>query len=68
MAYNPLYVLLPVLEEKRERTTESKGKFLSLEDLLYSEAFPDLQLLEQLTTLDASLSKICDIQGEGFIH
>ncbi len=60
--FNPLYILIPILTKRRQKSIDSKGKLLAIDDLLLSDEYLDLSLLSSLPNLHDQLSLICDIQ------
>ncbi|KXS11402.1 hypothetical protein M427DRAFT_147794 [Gonapodya prolifera JEL478] len=59
---DPLFLLLPVLEKKRCKTSDSAGRFLSLDDLLYSEENPLSSRISDLDGISSKIKSICDVQ------
>ncbi|KAL5034846.1 hypothetical protein BDV3_004359 [Batrachochytrium dendrobatidis] len=58
--YDPLFVLAPILDFHRQKSTESPGRFMQWTDLVVDDNFPDFSLLA--STLDEHIiSSICDI-------
>ncbi|KAI9096502.1 Ydr279p protein family-domain-containing protein [Phlyctochytrium arcticum] len=57
---DPLFLLLPILEKHREKTTETAGRFLSLDDLLHDEICTSLAKLADIPTLGHRLHSISD--------
>jgi len=45
------------------QTEESPGMFISLDDVLYNEQYPNLSQLGNLTAINDKLEVICDIKG-----
>mmetsp|Transcript_4187 Transcript_4187/g.8628 ORF Transcript_4187/g.8628 Transcript_4187/m.8628 type:complete len:284 (+) Transcript_4187:224-1075(+) len=63
---DPLFVLLPILEQGRQTTTEKpQGQFRPLEDILMDAQaqYPAMELLKD--AVSASLPLICQVAGRG---
>ncbi|KND02487.1 uncharacterized protein SPPG_09073 [Spizellomyces punctatus DAOM BR117] len=58
--FDPLFLLLPILEKRRKKTSESPGIFLTLDDLLHDETYISLTRLHGLKNLPEKLLVICD--------
>ncbi|KAI8918886.1 ribonuclease H2, subunit B [Entophlyctis helioformis] len=59
--FDPLLLLLPILDLQRTKTAESAGRFLQRSDLIYSQDFPGLErLADSMHT--SILARICDVQ------
>ncbi|KAI9015050.1 ribonuclease H2, subunit B [Gaertneriomyces semiglobifer] len=58
--FDPLFVLLPILESLRNTSAESAGRYLTLDDILHSDEYPHLQRLTVIHDLAQRLKSICD--------
>ncbi|KAI8907643.1 hypothetical protein PhCBS80983_g02820 [Powellomyces hirtus] len=59
--FDPLLLVLPILDARRRKTPETAGSFLSLEDLLHIEEHSEIARLTAIAALPAKLDSICDI-------
>ncbi|KAJ3148051.1 Ribonuclease H2 subunit B [Geranomyces michiganensis] len=60
--FDPLLLLLPILQAKRRKTAECAGAFLSLDDILYDAARPNLaRLSDVIPDLEGKLETVCDV-------
>ncbi|KAJ3151302.1 Ribonuclease H2 subunit B [Geranomyces variabilis] len=59
--FDPLLLLLPILHAKRRQTAECAGAFLSLDDLLYDAAAPNLARLGDIPHLEEKLLVVCSV-------
>ncbi|KAJ3044819.1 Ribonuclease H2 subunit B [Rhizophlyctis rosea] len=64
-AFDPLYLLLPLLDESRKKTPDKPGRYVSLDDVLYNDQYPSLSRLSSLHALEAKLTTIADVQDVG---
>eukprot|EP00250_Pteridium_aquilinum_P015155 c22414_g1_i1 orf=382-1329(-) len=60
---DPIYLLLPVLEEARMKKADDAGKFRSLEEILYVESYPGYLHLSSL--LGNALDAVCEVRDIG---
>ncbi|KAG9284636.1 hypothetical protein G9A89_004678 [Geosiphon pyriformis] len=63
---DPIFVLLPILDSRRKKTTESEGKYLELDEILESYEYPALSKLRSLKNIETFIEWICDIQDYKF--
>ncbi|CAG8524727.1 5349_t:CDS:10 [Paraglomus occultum] len=59
---DPLFVLVPILDTCRRKTSDSNGLFISLEDILDGEQYPSLPKLSALNNIEKYLEWVCDCQ------
>ncbi|KAH7284490.1 hypothetical protein KP509_34G056400 [Ceratopteris richardii] len=60
---DPLFLLLPILDDARMKKGDDAGKFRSLEEILYVEGYPGYQHLSLL--LADMLDVICEVRDIG---
>ncbi|KAJ3283798.1 hypothetical protein HK104_010221 [Borealophlyctis nickersoniae] len=63
--FDPLFVLLPVMDRARKKTSGSHGMFLALDDLLHDEAWPGLMKLGSLEGIEEMVKVLCDVNDVG---
>ncbi|KAF9106362.1 Ribonuclease H2 subunit B [Mortierella sp. AM989] len=59
---DPVFMCIPILDIARRQTSESEGRFLSLEDIFESDQYTSMRHLSQLDKMDQYLALICDVQ------
>ncbi|KAM3579603.1 hypothetical protein VKS41_008057 [Umbelopsis sp. WA50703] len=67
---DPLFVLLPVLDQIRQKTGESEGRFVQIDDILHGQDDPkykSLHHLSRMPDLAQQMQLLCDRQGERII-
>ncbi|KAG0321641.1 Ribonuclease H2 subunit B [Linnemannia gamsii] len=62
--FDPVFMLIPILDTMRQKTAVSEGKFLMLEGIFgsCSDQYPSLRRLADLKNMDRYLSAICDVR------
>ncbi|MCO5594068.1 hypothetical protein L7F22_048089 [Adiantum nelumboides] len=60
---DPIFLLLPILDEARMKKAEDDGKFRSLEEILYVEGYPGYQQFSCL--LGDALDAVCEVREIG---
>ncbi|KAF9349736.1 hypothetical protein BGX34_001629 [Mortierella sp. NVP85] len=53
---------IPILDIMRQRTNESEGRFLGLQDIFESDQYTSLRHLAQLNKIDQILAVVCDVR------
>ncbi|KAJ3394953.1 hypothetical protein HDU92_006418 [Lobulomyces angularis] len=56
------FILLPLLDMKREKNSDSLGKFLTIDDIFFDNIEKNLYLFAKLNKVNKCLSNICDMQ------
>ncbi|CAG8465225.1 7756_t:CDS:10 [Paraglomus brasilianum] len=59
---DPLFVLIPILDTCRRKTSDSNGLFIPLEDILDGEQYPSLPKLSVLNNIEKYVGWVCDCQ------
>ncbi|KAG0221491.1 Ribonuclease H2 subunit B [Mortierella sp. GBA43] len=59
---DPIFMCIPILDKIRQRTDESEGRFLALQDMFESDQYTSLRRLTQLDKLDQHLALICEVR------
>ncbi|KAG0003037.1 Ribonuclease H2 subunit B [Modicella reniformis] len=59
---DPLFMCIPILDIVRQRTSESEGLFLGLQDIFESDQYTSLRNLVELDKLDQHLALVCDVR------
>lgn len=62
--YDPVFMLIPILDTMRQKTAEAEGKFLLLEGIFgtCSDQYPSLRHLADLKNIDKYLALVCDVR------
>ncbi|KAK3808466.1 MAG: ribonuclease H2, subunit B [Benniella sp.] len=59
---DPIFMCIPILDIMRQRTSESEGRFLGLQDIFESDQYTSLRHLAQLNKIDQILAVVCDVR------
>lgn len=62
--YDPVFMLIPILDAMRQKTADAEGKFLLLEGIFgsCSDQYPSLRHLADLKNIDKYLALVCDVR------
>ncbi|KAG9066292.1 hypothetical protein KI688_001513 [Linnemannia hyalina] len=62
--YDPVFMLIPILDTMRQKTADAEGKFLLLEGIFgsSSDQYPSLRHLADLKNIDKYLALVCDVR------
>ncbi|KAJ7537717.1 hypothetical protein O6H91_11G018400 [Diphasiastrum complanatum] len=60
---DPIFMALPILEEARLKKGDDKGKFRSLEDIMFLEGYPAYRQL--MPTIRNSIDAVCEVKEIG---
>ncbi|KAF9540462.1 Ribonuclease H2 subunit B [Mortierella hygrophila] len=62
--YDPVFILIPILDIMRQKTADAEGKFLLLEGIFgsSSDQYPSLRHLADLKNIDKYLALVCDVR------
>lgn len=59
---DPIFMCIPILDIMRQRTSESEGRFLGLQDIFESDQYTSLRHLAQLFRIDQHLALVCHVR------
>ncbi|KAF9998391.1 Ribonuclease H2 subunit B [Entomortierella chlamydospora] len=59
---DPVFMFIPILDIVRQRTSESEGRFLSIQDIFESDQYTSMRNLSQLSKVEQYLALVCDVQ------
>ncbi|KAG0243674.1 Ribonuclease H2 subunit B [Actinomortierella wolfii] len=62
---DPIFMFIPILEIMRQQTSESQGRFITLDDLFDSDQYTSLRHLAHLNHVEKYLSLICEVRDSG---
>ncbi|KAG0063335.1 Ribonuclease H2 subunit B [Linnemannia elongata] len=62
--YDPVFMLIPILDAMRQKTADNEGKFLLLEGIFgsCSDQYPSMRHLADLKNIDKYLTLVCDVR------
>ncbi|CAG8648050.1 1880_t:CDS:2, partial [Cetraspora pellucida] len=58
--FDPLFLLIPILDNCRKKNSEFQGLFLSLDDILDNPEYPSLMRLSSISSISLYMDWICD--------
>ncbi|KAF9974901.1 Ribonuclease H2 subunit B [Actinomortierella ambigua] len=62
---DPIFMFIPILEIMRQQTSESQGRFITLDDLFDSDQYTSLRHLAHLRHVERHLDQICEVRDSG---
>ncbi|KAF9139785.1 Ribonuclease H2 subunit B [Linnemannia schmuckeri] len=62
--FDPVFMLIPILDTMRQKTADAEGRFLMLEGIFgsCSDQYPSLRHLADLKNIDKYLALVCDVR------
>lgn len=58
--FDPIFLLIPILDNCRKKNSEFQGLFLSLDDILDNPEYPSLTRLSSISNISLYMDWICD--------
>ncbi|KAG0261253.1 hypothetical protein BG011_001232 [Mortierella polycephala] len=59
---DPIFMFIPILDIMRQKSTESEGRFLMLDDIFESDQYTSLRRLRQLQNIERDLAMVCEVR------
>ncbi|CAG8791154.1 33709_t:CDS:10, partial [Racocetra persica] len=60
--FDPLFLLIPILDDCRKKNLEFQGRFLPLDDILDNLEYPSLTRLSSISSISSYMDWVCDSQ------
>ncbi|KAG0267047.1 Ribonuclease H2 subunit B [Actinomortierella ambigua] len=62
---DPVFMFIPILEIMRQQTSESQGRFITLDSLFDSDQYTSLRHLAHLNHVEKHLDLVCEVRDSG---